>query len=305
MSKPSLNRVDLNLFIVFEAIYHHGSLTKAAAALYVSQPAISHALARLREHFDDPLFERSGKGVIPTPLAKNIIERVRASLQGLDSTLQQGLEFDAQISQRTFNLGAQDMLEAIILPALMPLIEQQAPNLQIRSMRVPRPELEDALTTGQLDLATDVLLPVSQNIAHQAIAAEALVVVMRKQHPLTKQEWNLAAYLQAKHVQVSSRIQGLGAEDIALTKQGYARHIALRCQNYQAALHVLTHSDYLLTLPESVAKQLIDFEVRPLPLEQQPIELYLYWHKKAEQDPAVMWLKEQVLMLFRVNHSVV
>lgn len=69
-------------------------------------------------------------------------------------------------------LGAQDMLEAIILPALMQLIEQQAPNLQIRSMRVPRPELEDALTTGQLDLATDVLLPVSQNIAHQAIAAK-------------------------------------------------------------------------------------------------------------------------------------
>lgn len=299
MKPTKLNRVDLNLFVVFDAIYRQGSLTKAAEVLYLSQPAVSHALARLREQFNDPLFERQGKGVAPTPLAKNIIERVRFALQELEGTLQEDLDFNAKDSKRIFNFGARDMLETIALPLLMQTLEQQAPHVQVHSVRVARRELERSLTSGQIDLAADVLLPVSQEIEHQKIAEEPLVVAMRKEHPLAKVKWNLEAYLQAKHVQVSSRTSGLGVEDFALTKLGVARQILLRCQNYQAAVEVIRQSDFILTLPQSVAKQLVDFEIRPLPLEQQPLELYLYWHKKAEQDPAVMWLKEQMVKVFR------
>lgn len=295
MTRINLARVDLNLFVVFDAIYREGSLTRAAEKLYLSQPAVSHALARLREQFNDPLFERSGKGVIPTPLAKATIERVRAALQSLETTLTDGLVFDPANATRVFNIAMRDMLETTVLPPVMERLEQQAPSVQLRSLRVPRRDIESALTAGQLDFAADILLPVSQNICHQRIAVQGMKVVMQPQHPLAQTEWDLAAYLSAQHVQVSGRVEGLGAEDVALAKDGHTRRIALRCQNYHAAMQVLKHSNLLLTLPESLALQLDGFAVRPLPFNLMPMELYLYWHRKAEADPAVMWLKGVLL----------
>ena len=295
MSRINLARVDLNLFVVFDAIYREGSLTRAAEKLYLSQPAVSHALARLREQFNDPLFERAGKGVIPTPLAKATIERVRAALQSLETTLTDGLVFDPANASRVFNIAMRDMLETTLLPPMMERLEQQAPSVQLRSLRVPRREVESALAAGQLDFAADILLPVSQDICHQCIATQGMMVVMQPQHPLAQADWSLSAYLSAQHVQVSGRAEGLGAEDVALAKAGHSRRIALRCQNYHAAMQVLKHTTLLLTLPESLARQLDGFVVRPLPFDLLPMELYLYWHRKAEADPAVMWLRDVLL----------
>lgn len=298
MSKKNFSRVDLNLFIVFDAIYREGNLTRAAEHLALSQPAVSHALNRLRETFADPLFERSGKGVAPTPLAKAIIGRVRVALQDLETTFTEGLAFAPAQASRVFTLAARDVTEATALPPLMALLQQTAPAVQLRSVRVGRRDMESALSSGQIDFATDVLLPVGAEIEHQALGEEALVVVMREGHPLMQQPWGLPAYLSARHVQVSSRAEGPGVEDFALTRQGQVRQIALRCQNYHAALRVMRQTDLLLTLPYSFAAEVMPAEhIRPLPLALAPLELHLYWHRKANRDPALMWLKEQILSL--------
>lgn len=290
----SLVRMDLNLFVVFDTIYREGSLTRAAERLHLSQPAVSHALARLREHFNDPLFERAGKGVIPTPLAKAMIEPVRLALQGLEAALTDGLVFEPAQASRVFNIAMRDMLETSLLPPVMARLEQQAPSVQLRSLRLPRRELESALAAGQLDFAADILLPMSQDIHQQRLSTQGMKVVMQPQHPLAHTQLDLAAYLTAQHVQVSGRVEGLGAEDIALAKLGVSRRIALRCQNYHAAMQVLKRTNLLLTLPDSLAQQLDGFVVRSVPFELAEMELYLYWHRKAEADPAVMWLKEQI-----------
>lgn len=302
MYQKNFARIDLNLFVVFDVIYREGSLTRAAEQLNLSQPAVSHALSRLRECFNDPLFERSGRGVAPTPLAKAIIGRVRTALQGLETTLTDGLAFDPASASRVFTLAARDVMEATALPVLMQQLQQQAPAVQLRSIRVPRRDIAAALTSGQLDFAVDVLLPVGEDIEHCAIGEQRLVVMLRAQHPLAAQHWDLEAYLSARHVQVSSRPEGPGVEDFALTRQGKARRIALRCQNYHAAVQVVQQTDLLLTMPQEFAARLVqqtpDLLVRELPMPLPVLELHLYWHRKANGDPAVMWLKEQLLNLF-------
>lgn len=305
MQNMNLSRVDLNLFVVFDAIYREGNLTRASEQLHLSQPAVSHALARLRERFDDPLFERTGKGMIPTPLSKAIIVRVRAALHDLQSTLSEGLAFDPALASRVFTLAARDVMEATALPALMVRLQKRAPNIQLRSVRIARREMVGALSSGQIDFAVDVLLPVSDDIVHQTMGEEALVVILRSNHALADQPWSLDRYLSAQHVLVSSRAEGPGVEDFALSRLGRARKIALRCQNYHAAVQVIQQTDLLLTLPRTFAEQLSamqsDLVVREFPLPLAPLEMHLYWHHKSNRDPALIWLKEQILAVLRLG----
>ncbi|WP_320819291.1 LysR family transcriptional regulator [Thalassolituus sp.] len=301
MQNINISRVDLNLFVVFDAIYREGNLTRASEQLNLSQPAVSHALARLRERFNDPLFERSGKGMAPTPLAKAIVGRVRAALQDLESTLTEGLAFDPGLASRIFTMASRDVMEAAALPHLMQRLQASAPQVQLRSIRVARRDMENALASGQIDFAADVLLPVSDQIRHQALGSETLVVIMRRGHPLASKPLDLDEYVNSRHILVSSRTEGQGVEDFALTRLGKVRQVTLRCQNYYAAVQVVANTDLLLTLPRTYAEQMqvqTGHIIQPLPLPLEPLEIQLYWHVKSTRDPAVMWLKEQMVDLF-------
>ena len=299
MAEVDISRVDLNLFVVFDVIYREGNLTRASEALNLSQPAVSHALGRLRDRFDDPLFERSGKKMVPTPLAKAIVERVRLALGNLESTLSEGLAFDPSTAERTFTIAMRDVLEANALPEIAAKIQSSAPNIKVRSVRLPRRDVESALIRGQIDLAADVLLPVSDQLGHSMLGQESLSVMLRKCHPLAK-DMTLDQYLSAKHIQVSSRPEGLGIEDVPLSRLGKSRNIAMRCQHFYAAAKVVEKTDWLLTLPSSYAEALretFDIQIVPVPFKAEPLEVHLYWHKKAEQDPALLWCKQQIASL--------
>jgi DNA-binding transcriptional LysR family regulator len=306
MTNVDISRVDLNLFVVFDVIYREGNLTRASEALNLSQPAVSHALARLRERFDDPLFERSGKKMLPTPLAKAIVERVREGLGNLESTLIDGLVFDPATAERTFTLAIRDVLEARALPAIAKRLKQIAPNIRFRSVRLARRDIESVLVRGTIDFAADVLIPISKQVNHSVLGSEELAVMMSKNHPLSENLslFDLKAYLASEHVQVSSRPDGPGVEDIALSRLGESRDIAMRCQHYYAAAKVVEQSDWLLTLPTTYAKALSDDSsssakncVVPLPFKTEPLEVHLYWPLKAEQDPAMLWCKQQLEQL--------
>lgn len=305
MANVDISRVDLNLFVVFDVIYREGNLTRASEALHLSQPAVSHALSRLRERFDDPLFERSGKKMLPTPLAKAIIERVREGLGNLESTLSDGLVFDPAIAERTFTIAMRDVLEAKALPEIAAHLQAIAPHINIRSVQMSRRDIESALIRGTIDFAADVLIPVSRHVHHALIGSEDLSVMMTKDHSLVAKlkarAFSKKDYLQAKHIQVSSRPSGPGLEDIALSRLGENRDIAMRCQHYYAAAKVVGKTDWLLTLPTTYASALCDdtnpnnpYVIFPLPFKAEPLEVHLYWHQKAEQDPAMIWCKQQI-----------
>ncbi|MBC7501941.1 MAG: LysR family transcriptional regulator [Herminiimonas sp.] len=293
-----ISRVDLNLFIVFEAIFVEGSVTRASQKLNLTQPAISHALGRLRILFDDPLFVRQGHAMVSTPLARSIIEPVRRSLRGFEVTLDGLDRFDAATTQKQFTLALRDVLESTVLPPLMLRVTQHAPAASIAASQVERRELEGELAAGTLDCAIDVLLPLSSDILHKRIVMDKIVVVARRDHPQVHGALDLSTYLAADHVLASSRRRGPGLEDFELSRLGLQRRIRLRCQHYFAACRVVSQTDLLLTMPERyarVASKQFGNQLLPLPLEMPAFDMYLYWHANVDNDPANAWFRQQLM----------
>ncbi|WP_297796066.1 LysR family transcriptional regulator [uncultured Marinobacter sp.] len=292
----ALNRLDLNLLHVFDTIYREGSLTRAAKALHLTQPAVSHSLSRLREHFDDPLFTRQGNQMIPTPLARRFLESMRPGLTQIQGAVNQFHAFDPATQRKTYSLALRDILESTFLPQLMQRLDQY-PELEIVSQRIPRRDMETQLAAGKLDFAVDVLLPVSNQTAHELLRRDRLVVLARAGHPLTEGELTMDRYIAAQHVLVSSRTEGPGIEDFELSRLGVQRHIRLRCQHYYAACRVVEGTDLLLTMPETYARIIAEranISILTPPADLPSLDVHLYWHKAYEREPALIWFREQL-----------
>lgn len=293
-----ISKVDLNLFTVLEAIYAEGSITRASLKMNLTQPAISHALNRLRQLFDDPLFERQGHVMTPTPLTRSIIEPVRRALRGFEVTLTGAARFDAASSERSFSLAVRDVLEASVLPPLMAGIAGSAPSVTLNTLQVSRKELESELAAGTLDAAIDILLPLPNEIRRTQLAGDQTVVLVRRGHPLVKKRTlTLDTYLELEHIQTSSRRRGPGLEDVELSRQGLQRNIRLRCQHYFAACRVVSQTDLALTMPDRLARivnQQFNNQILPLPLPMPSLDVYLYWHANVDNDPANLWLRNQI-----------
>ena len=298
MQQIDISRLDLNLFVVFDAIFREGSISGAARRLSLTQPAVSHALGRLRERLDDPLFVRRGRQMAPTPRARQLLEPVRQALAALQQGLNAEAEFDPAHAERTVVLGLRDGLEACVLPPIMAYLMAQAPGIELQSLQVSRRDMVRELAAGRLDLAMDVQLPVPAEIEQRPVLTVPLVVLARRGHPLAGKPLTLARYLAAAHVLVSSRRRGPGLEDFGLAQAGHQRCITLRCQHYQAAMAVVASTDLLLTAPEMLARQLApaqQFVMLDLPVALPPMSLYFYWHRDQDQDPGHRWLRDWLL----------
>jgi len=292
----ALNRLDLNLLHVFDTIYREGSLTRAAKSLHLTQPAVSHSLSRLRDHFDDPLFTRQGNQMVPTPLARRFLESMRPGLTQIQGAVNQFHAFDPATQRKTYSLGLRDILESTFLTRLMARLDAY-PELEIVSQRIARRDMETQLAAGKLDFAVDVLLPISNQTGHELLRRDRLVVLARDGHPLTAKTLEMEGYLSAKHVLVSSRTEGPGIEDFELSRLGVQRSIRLRCQHYYAACRVVEDTDLLLTMPEAYARIIAErANIRMMnpPAGLPSIDVHLYWHKAYEREPALIWFREQL-----------
>lgn len=303
-----ISRTDLNLFVVLDAIYTQGSITRASQVLNLSQPALSHALARLRTMFNDPLFVRQGAVMAPTAFTRGIIMQVRQGLQLFEASLQTEQNFDARQTERSFNLGLRDVFEATLLPSLMHRIAEHAPGILINSVRVDRADIETELSSGNLDMVLDVPMPMAASTAirQQRVTRDRLIVLSRKNHPAFYRKktkaLDLDTYLQQLHVLVSSRRKGFGLEDNELNREGLRRTIALRCQHYFAACRVVAETDLFLTMPEhyaTIANAQFDNRIDAFPLATQPIDAHLYWHANTDNDAAHAWLRQQLITVMR------
>ena len=294
-----LSRVDLNLFVVFDTIFTEGSLTQAASKLSLSQPAVSHALGRLRELLGDALFARQGKRMVPTAYARNLIGTVRQSLQLLESGLQSPALFDPGQAQRVFHVGMRDVLEAIALPPLMARLQRAAPSVAVNCVRIDRRDMEVELSSGGLDLVVDVALPMGSEIRHRPLMNDQLVVVARRDHPAWSagQGIDMPTYLAQSHILVSSRRSGPGLEDFELNRLGLRRRIGLRCQHYFAACRVVRDTNLILTMPEHyacIANESFGNALHAFPLATPSLDVHVYWHAGADRDPANVWLRQQL-----------
>ncbi|MEK1940947.1 MAG: LysR family transcriptional regulator [Pseudomonas sp.] len=292
----NLSKVDLNLFIVFDAIYTEANLTRAGQIVGITQPAVSNALARLRETFNDPLFVRTAQGMVPTPMAQNIIGPVRNALALLRVSVQESRTFNPLQANKTYRISMTDLTEEIILPPLFQRLRRQAPSVQIESFLSKRRETTKELAAGRLDFAVDAPLNTDPQVRHVKLLSDRYVCAIRKGHPLAKEKLTLDEYMSLTHIHISSRRSGLGYVDLTLGKMGIQRKIALRSQHYLMASMVMQKTDMAMTVPERFARS-HDLHYVGVPVEVPAVETHLYWHESTDQDPANRWMREQMIEL--------
>ena len=301
-----MKRLDLNLLPVLEVLLEEQSVTAAAARLHLSQSAVSKQLTRLREAFDDPLFERSAYGLKPTPKALSLAPELRQCLQQLAQfTLPDS--FDPALSERQYRLALIETTYSFSFPYFMPEILRQAPKVSITAQTWQRDTLE-RLQRCEIDLAIgcrewDERSPIQvrqlpEDIRYAELVQDYSVCLMRKGHPALNQHWDLNAFLRYRHLQVAfGGIEHWLLDDV-LQLEGHQRDIALNMTDFPSAITLCEQSDLILCAPAKYALPLI--ENRQLTYLEQPLALVpgsylLMWHKHFELDPSHQWLRELII----------
>lgn len=297
-----LARLDLNLLLVFHHLLREKRVSKVAAALGMSQPAVSSALGRLRASLGDELFLRTQRGMVPTPYALQLAEPVAAALDGLQQALNVRASFDPATSERRFTLAMTDVGEMYFLPVLMDALAQTAPGVTLNVVAVTSASLRDDMASGRTDLALGLLPQLQAGFFQQALFRQPYVCLMREGHPLaTAVTLTLADFAAARHVRVVAAGTGHGRVDEALERQGLQRHIRLTVPNYVALGDVLGHSDLIATVPERFAQRVTGpfaLTTRPLPLAVEGSAIHQFWHARLHKDPGHQWLRELVAHCF-------
>lgn len=289
----SFHNLDLNLLRVFDVIYTERNLTRAANILHISQPAVSNALHRLREVLHDPLFVRERRGVAPTPFADSLAPSIHSALQLVRSGLSSIEDFSSATSSRTFRISLNDHVESLLLPSLVATIAREAPNINIVNSYIGRHDLPGEMALGAIDIAVDVPLASDERVEHKDICTEGYVCMVRKDHPVLGQKFDLETYLSLDHVHVSGRRHGLGHVDRVLADKALSRNIKLRTRNLELSAKIIQDSDYTMTLPARFANY-YGLATIPLPFKVPDLHWRLHWPVRAEYDRGNIWLREMI-----------
>ncbi len=294
-------RPDLNLLVVFDAVASTGSVTLAAGKLSLSQPAISHALNRLRDVVDDPLFVRTGNRLTPTPHATKMIPQVRALLDSVGPLLVSP-KFDPATSAQTFRVGASDYAMMTVLPGLVRALRAQAPDTTL-DIRPIGEASQVQLATGELDLAFWGASPPPSPFLSQELFREHFIGLICARHVLAVRagqgRLTLEDYLRYPHVMVTFRDPRKSPIDAGLAKLGKARRIAVSTPNFASNVASVRGTDLIISLPARLAdsadqSDLVTFE---LPLDIPEYAYSIVWHRRSDGDPAMLWLRNLVASL--------
>lgn len=292
------HRIDLNLMVLFEAIYRTRSLTLAGRGLGLSQPAMSHALARLRWVFKDPLFVRVPRGVEPTALAEEIAPSV---IEGL-ATIRSGFErkkFDPATSNRSFTIAMGDISESSHLPHVVRGL-RLAPGVRVKTVDFPMAQRRSALAEGIADLAL-ANEPPSPPLRHELVGEHGYVTVARRRHPLLRGDTlTLDQFRRAHHLLVmpTGGVRHGEVIERALRSPRVNAEIALQVGSFYPVSTIVSQTDLLATIPPGIAKAMA--RSAPIRIYEPPIALpkariYLCWHERYHRDPGNAWLRELYL----------
>ena len=298
---PSLRRLDLNLLPVFDAIYRHRSVRKAADELAMSTSALSHALSRLRTTLNDPLFYREGHRMCPSVYATQLAPSIASALKFLNQELTPQPEFDPACSTECLQIAITDFTAFCIFPAVMYRLQHDAPGLRFELRYLPHSPALNELLAGEMDLALGFSAP--EDIRHPELdeidwlADDYVVISNPRRAQLTFED-----YLAARHVVVTPWNEKQGVLDSQLEKMGYTRHIALKTPSMLGAPFIVAESDLLMALPRFAAQKLLpatDLRIFELPFEVPSFEVKIYSHQRSGKRGATDWLKRVLQALAR------
>ncbi|SDH82944.1 LysR family transcriptional regulator [Variovorax sp. OV700] len=297
-----LRQLDLNLLTIFDALLREQSVTRAAEGLGVTQSAISHALNRLRDFFDDQLFVKAPEGMVPTRKA----EALRAAVVDVVAAVRQRIlseaAFDPATSRRAFTLCMTDMGELVFLPPLLKQLRALAPNCRVRTLQVPSEQIEGLLAAGEADLALGSIRTAPEGLYRQRLFMHSLVTIVSARNRDVGQRLTLRQFEKMSHVVVSLAGRHGDAYDSAIEEQGIKRTVFLATPHFLTVPLLLEQEpDLIATVPLELANVFQRYgtvRVVRAPVELVPYALNQHWHPRFHHDPAVIWIRELVKRTF-------
>jgi DNA-binding transcriptional LysR family regulator len=283
---------DFNLLITLDVLLAEVSVARAARRLRLSPSAMSRALARLRETTGDPLLVRAGRGLVPTPRALALRERVRELVQDVEAVLRPDETLDLATLARTFTLRTSDGFVESFGPALIARICAEAPGVRLNFLQKPDKD-SMPLRDGRVDLETGVVeASLGPEVRTQALFRDRLVGVVREGHPLSEGKLTARRFAEAQHVVISRTGFDSDAVDRPFLPPGLTRNVGTIVSGFSAALSLARASDLVATAPDRHTARLRDGMVSfALPVPAQAFTVSMLWHPRMDADPAHRWLR--------------
>lgn len=294
---------DLNLLRVVVALYDAGSVGRAAQALGMSQPAMSAALARLRKSFGEPLFVRTARGMSPTARAHTLAAGAREVLARIADDVLSEASFDPASTTSTFTLAMSDVGEMVFLPKILESLQREAPHAMVRSVSLPPARLEQALESGEADLAVGYFPDLKSNaFFQQRLFTHRFVCLLRADHPIRGRKLSLEQFLSLGHAVVRAEGRSQEIFEKYLERRRIARRIVLLTPHFMSIPTIIGKTDLVVTLPHAIglffSQADANIKVMEPPLPIPRIELRQHWHRNAHHDPRSKWLRRLVAGLF-------
>jgi len=290
-----LRRIDLNLLVILDALLGEQHVTRAAERLHLSQPAVSHALARLRDLLGDPLLVRAGSGLAPTARALELVAPLAEALAQVQSLLAPNT-FDPASARRTFRLAMSDYGAAIILPSLIRTLRREAPGIDLQISHASREGMVEGLLNGDIDLAAGVLPELPGELHSTPLFEERYACLLDRQSLPASGVLDLPTYLSRPHVLLEMRGSGTPEIERTLTALRERRRVAVSLPHWSVAPQFISGTDLILTVASRALKDVDDDSliVVPPPFEIAPFTFVSAWHKRRGGDQALNWLNRRI-----------
>jgi len=296
MRKVNLSGLDLNLLPPLEALLRRRNVTHAASDVGLSQPAMSRALARLRDLLGDPLLVRGAKGLTLTPRGQALLPMVTAALTDLKTVFRPPI-FDPATAERVIRFASSDAQTVMIAPRLQAIMRERAPGIDLRFESYGR-DVANRIADGQIDFAFALAsTPLPLGAASFKLADDRLALVMRRHHPMAAKKWTLEDYGQVDHIGVRLTDDGLSDLDAILANKNISRRMVLTTPHFTAALAAVGASDAVTTISRAFAMRFADLfalEIRDPPFSDIEMTMTLVTSSLRTHDPLLMWMVDQV-----------
>jgi len=296
MRRENLSSIDLNLLVVLDALLTHQGVTEAGRHLGLSQPAVSHALKRLRDLLGDELLVRVGRKMVPTPRAEGLRERLEQILDGVRELLHSEPIFDPAATSREFVLACPDLL-APFLPDVLEAMAADAPAARLRVHRPLGKGLVDALAHGEVDLSLGAAFDSREALVVKSLGSVGWAVMMRTEHPLASEVMTPERWVDYPHVTVVSGTSSPNRVAGWLAKAGLERTVGVTVPTFLLAPRVVARTNHLFTGPRELLAETartLGLVLREPPLPLPEVAAVMQWHPRARNDPGHAWFRNVV-----------
>jgi DNA-binding transcriptional LysR family regulator len=300
-----MTNIDLKLLAVVSELNRTRSVSQTAENLRLSQSTVSMTLARLRRHFNDPLFVRTSTGMEPTPHATEVIRLLVHADDLLRTALDHHVVFDPQTSERKFTVHSTDIAQVTLIPKLMQRLQQAARGVQIDLHRISG-ETPRHLESGEADLAVGFILPMGAGFCQQRLFKERFVCVARRNHPRIGDSVSVEEFQNESHLAIATCGTGHTILEQALESVGIRRRVGLTVPSFLGIASIIASLDYIAILPEQLARHLAapgNIKLLRFPVNLPSYYILQHWHERYTHDPGSRWLRGIVSELFSTRSS--